>query len=221
MCANCENDPCVCEPEPCEDCGNAPCTCGEKIVINLSDGKTRSIQHISSVMYWDASGTPITAKEFIERMFDDLPQFFEDEDQLRSIWGNPTTREKLLDDLAEAGYDEQKLEGMQDLIDAKHSDVYDVLAFVAYAAETRTRSERAKSAQPLIAGAFTDPKQLEFIEFVLDKYVEDGVRELSSSKITSLINLKYNTINDATNELGSVGVIKETFVGFQQYLYQS
>jgi type I restriction enzyme R subunit len=109
---------------------------------------------------------------------------------------------------------------MQDLIDAKHSDVYDVLAFVAYAAETRTRSERAKSAQPLIAGAFTDPKQLEFIEFVLDKYVEDGVRELSSSKITSLINLKYNTINDATNELGSVGVIKDTFVGFQQYLYQ-
>ncbi len=220
VCANCENAPCVCEPEPCEDCGNAPCTCGEKIVIKLSDGKTRSIQHISSVMYWDASGTPITAKEFIERMFDDLPHFFEDEDQLRSIWGNPTTREKLLDDLAEAGYDEQKLEGMQDLIDAKHSDVYDVLAFVAYAAETRTRSERAQSARPLIASAFTDLKQLEFIEFVLDKYVEDGVKELSSSKIKSLINLKYNTINDATNELGSVGVIKDTFVGFQQYLYQ-
>jgi type I restriction enzyme R subunit len=55
---------------------------------------------------------------------------------------------------------------------------------------------------------------------VLDKYVEDGVGELSSSKMKSLINLKYSTIDDAADALGSVQVIRETFVGFQQYLYQ-
>jgi len=191
----------------------------EKITIKLSDGKTREIQHISSVMYWSADGKPITAKEFVERMFDDLPQFFEDEDQLRGIWSNPNTREKLLEDLSEAGYDEEKLDSMKDLIDAKYSDVYDVLAYVAYAAETHTRKERAVTAKPLIANAFADHKQLEFIEFVLDKYVEDGVRELATSKMESLATLKYNTINDATAVLGSPKVIRETFVGFQKYLY--
>tara|TARA_B110000908_G_C10034298_1_gene348840 strand:+ start:206 stop:724 length:519 start_codon:yes stop_codon:yes gene_type:complete len=172
-------------------------------------------------MYWDASGTPITAKEFIERMFEDLPQFFEDEDQLRRIWGNPSTREKLLEDLSEAGYDEEKLEGMKDLIDAKHSDVYDVLAYVAYDAETRTRTERVVESKLAITTAFTDHKQLEFIEFILEKYIEDGVKELSTSKMKDLVKLKYNTTSDAAAALGSTKAIRETFVGFQQYLYQS
>ena len=170
-------------------------------------------------MYWSAEGRPITAKEFVERMFDDLPQFFEDEGQLREIWSNPTTREKMLEDLSEAGYDEEKLDSMKDLIDAKHSDVYDVLAYVAYAAETHTRRERVITAKPAIAKEFSDYKQRDFIAFILDKYIQDGVKELSINKMQSLIALKYNTINDATAELGSPKSIRETFVGFQKYLY--
>ena len=96
-------------------------------------------------MYWFGD-KPITAKEFIERLFDDLPKFFEDEDQLRDIWSDPTTREKLLENLTETGYDEDKLEGMKDLIDAKDSDVYDVLRYVAFAAEALTRKQRASTA---------------------------------------------------------------------------
>ena len=192
----------------------------KRIVIKLADGKTREIHHISSVMYWSPDGKPITAKEFVERMFDDLPQFFEDEEQLREIWGNPTTREKLLADLSEAGYDEEKLEGMKGLIDAKDSDVYDVLAYVAYAAEIHTRAERVSAAKPAIAQAFSDYKQMEFIGFILEKYIEHGVKELAPSKIKSQVVLKYNTINDAASILGSTSVIKETFLGFQKYLYE-
>lgn len=218
-CPICETSPCTCQAPRCEECGNAPCTCKEKIVITLSDGKSREIRHISSVMYWSADGTPITAREFVERMFDDLPTFFEDEDQLRTIWSNPTTREKLLDDLSEAGYDAEKLESMKDLIDAKNSDVYDVLAYVAYAAETHTRQERVQWAKPAIAKAFTDYKQQEFIDFILSRYIQDGEHELAVSKMSSLIELKYNTISDAAREFGSTRSIRETFVGFQAYLY--
>jgi len=194
-------------------------TTKEKIVIKLSDGKTREIHHVSSVMYWSPDGKPITAREFVERMFDDLPQFFENEDQLRDIWSTPDTRETLLADLAEAGYDDEKLDGMKDLIDAKDSDVYDVLAYVAYAAETHTRTERATQARPAIREAFTDAKQQEFIEFILEKYVEDGVKELAKSKMNSMVKLKYDNAHDAVAVLGSPGVIKETFAGFQKYLY--
>jgi len=191
----------------------------EKITIKLSDGKTRQIQHIASVMYWSPDGKPITAKEFIERMFDDLPQFFTNEDQLREIWSDPTTRDKLLRDLSEAGYDTEKLDSMKELIDARDSDVYDVLAFVAYAIETRTRLERAQQAKPAIVREFGDYKQQEFIDFILDKYVADGVQELAATKMRTLIELKYNTISDATAEFGSPALIRETFVGFQKHLY--
>jgi type I restriction enzyme R subunit len=191
----------------------------EKIVIKLSDGKTREIKHISSVMYWSSDGKPITGKEFLERMFDDLPQFFENEDQLRAIWSHPETRENLLANLREAGYDDEKLDGMKDLIDAKDSDVYDVLANVAYARQIRTRTDRVNQAVPAIKEAFTDINQLEFIEFVLEKYVEDGVKELAKSKMNSLVKLKYDNAHDAVAVLGSPGIIKETFAGFQKYLY--
>ena len=191
----------------------------EKIKINLSDGKSREIKHISSVMYWSPDGQPISAHAFVSQMFKDLPKFFEDEDKLREIWSDPSTRQKLLDDLSEAGYDEEKLEGMKELIDAKDSDVFDVLAYVAYAAKTHTRLERAQAARPSIVEAFTDPKQLEFIDFILDKYVRDGDKELASSNIISMVELKYHSVPDAEDQFGSVDVVRETFVDFQKYLY--
>ena len=191
----------------------------EKIKINLSDGKTREIKHISSVMYWSPDGQPISAHAFVSQMFKDLPKFFEDENKLREIWSDPSTRQKLLDDLSEAGYDEEKLEGMKELIDAKDSDVFDVLAYVAYAAKTHTRLERVQAARPSIVEAFTDPKQLEFIDFILDKYVRDGDKELASSNIISMVELKYHSVPDAEDQFGSVDVVRETFVDFQKYLY--
>ena len=222
VCQVCEQKSCMCDkspPEPCAECGQQPCSCEKKILITLSDGRSRQIKHVSSAMYWSPEGKPISAQEFIQRMFGELPQFFTNEDQLRAIWSDPTTREKLLYDLSEAGYDEEKLESMKELIDAKHSDVYDVLAYVAYTAEIHTRSERAERAKPLIRQVFINHKQHEFIDFILDKYVLDGVNELAAKKMSSLIELKYNTISDATAELGSTAVIRDTFIGFQQYLY--
>lgn len=95
-----------------------------------------------------------------------------------------------------------------------------MLTHVAYATETHTRKERADSAKPAINQAFGDYKQQEFIAFVLGKYVEEGVTELAQSKMRTLIELKYNTISDATTEFGSPKVIRDTFIGFQKYLYE-
>ncbi len=192
----------------------------EKIVLTLSDGKARQIHHISSVMYWSPDGKPITAREFVERMYADLPRFFGDEDELRGIWSNPDTRDKLLVDLAEAGYDKQQLDAMKELIEARDSDVYDVLAYIAYAAETQTRQHRVEHAKPYIENAFTDAKQQEFIDFVLRQYIGHGVEELSLNKMRDLLELKYHSIHDASNYFGSTRVIREAFVGCQKFLYE-
>ena len=46
------------------------------------------------------------------------------------------------------------------------------------------------------------------------------MQELSAKKMRSLVELKYNTINDAAAEFGSPAAIRATFVGFQKYLYE-
>ncbi len=228
-CSECNHYPCQCVTEPCNNCGDTPCSCNtgddddgtgkpEKIFITLTDGKVRQIQHMKSVLFMGADGEMLTAKQFVEQLFGDLPRFFGNEDELRDIWSNPSTREKLLADLFEAGYDDEKLDSMKDIIDAKDSDVYDLLAYVAYARETHTRKERVATAKPGISSEFTY-KQVEFIEFILDRYIEDGVQELAAKKMRSLVELKYNTISDAAAEFGSPLAIRDTFIGFQKYLY--
>ncbi|MFS1975317.1 EcoAI/FtnUII family type I restriction enzme subunit R [Vibrio splendidus] len=229
-CSECHHSPCQCIVEPCNNCGDTPCSCDtgddeegpgkpEKIFITLTDGKVRQIQHMKSVLFMGADGDMLTAKQFVEQLFGDLPRFFGNEDELREIWSNPSTREKLLADLQEAGYDDEKLDSMKEIIDAKDSDVYDLLSFVAYARETHTRKERVATAKPGISSEFT-PNQIEFIEFILDKYIEDGVQELAAKKMRSLVELKYDTISDAAEQFGSPMAIRDTFIGFQKYLYE-
>ena len=228
-CETCNQAPCQCinvPNEPCNGCGNEPCSCEpvdvpdkpEKIFITLSDGKVRQIQHMKSVLFMGPNGDMLTAHQFVEQLFGELPRFFGNEEELRSIWSEPSTREKLLAELLEAGYDDDKLDSMKEIIDAKDSDVYDLLAYVAYARETHTRTERVANAKQNIVKEYTY-KQVEFIDFILEKYIEEGVQELAPIKMRSLVELKYNTISDAAAEFGSPLAIRDTFVGFQKYLY--
>ncbi|MFH0264758.1 EcoAI/FtnUII family type I restriction enzme subunit R [Vibrio rumoiensis] len=229
-CDECNQEPCQCVNDPCNNCGDTPCSCNtddsdedtrkpEKIFITLTDGKVRQIQHMKSVLFMGPDGDMLTAKQFVEQLFGDLPRFFGNEDELREIWSNPSTREKLLTDLQESGYDDEKLASMKEIIDAKDSDVYDLLAYVAYAKDTHTRKERVSTARKGIHSEFSY-KQIEFIDFILDKYIEDGEQELAAKKMRSLVELKYNTISDAAAEFGSPLAIRETFIGFQKYLYE-
>jgi type I restriction enzyme R subunit len=64
-------------------------------------------------------------------------------------------------------------------------------------------------------------KQQEFIDFVLSQYVKEGVYELAIDKLEELIDLRYHNVSDAVSELGPPASIREMFVGFQKYLYES
>ena len=54
--------------------------------------------------FWHPDGTPMSAQQFMELLFGRLPEFFEDEAELRAIWSSPDTRKKLLQGLAEKGF---------------------------------------------------------------------------------------------------------------------
>ncbi|PPD45443.1 MAG: restriction endonuclease subunit R [Methylotenera sp.] len=192
----------------------------EKILIKLSDGKTRQIQHMMATSFWGADGKPMSSAQFLESLFGVLPEFFKDEDKLREIWSSPETRKKLLEGLSEKGFNKEVLAEMQRIVDAENSDLFDVLAHVAFALQPLTRSNRVAIAEKEIHQHFVD-KQTAFIDFVLGQYIKQGVDELSQEKLKDLIGLKYQSIHDATIELGNTSEIRQLFVGFQKYLYRS
>jgi type I restriction enzyme R subunit len=110
---------------------------------------------------------------------------------------------------------------MQKIINAEKSDLFDVLAYVAYALPPLNREERAGRAKAIISTHFNS-KQEAFLDFVLAHYVSVGVEELDQEKLTPLLRLKYhNSISDALADLGSAEDIGQVFIGFQKYLYQN
>ena len=161
----------------------------------------------------------MSAQQFMEMLFGKLPEFFKNEDELRGLWSAPDTRAKLLQGLAEKGFGRDQLAEMQKIIDAEKSDLFDVLAHVAYAKPPLTREVRATNAKVYINSQFTT-KQRAFLDFVLSHYVSVGVEELDQDKLTPLLRLKYHdSIADAVADLGKPDEIGKVFAGFQKYLY--
>jgi type I restriction enzyme, R subunit len=191
-----------------------------KIKITLADGKERAIQHMMVTSFWHPDGTPMSAQQFMEMLFGKLPEFFKNESELRALWSLPETRRKLLEGLAEKGFGAEQMEEMQRIINAENSDLFDVLAHVAYALPTLTRAERAAHAESSIRLNFA-AKQKAFLDFVLAHYVAEGVHELDTEKLTPLLRLRYHdSIQDALADLGKPEDINHLFSGFQKYLYQ-
>lgn len=207
-------------PEPPDPTRPEPEPRQKKIKVKLADGKARTIQHMMVTSFWHPDGTPMSAAQFMEAMFGKLPEFFKDEEELRALWSAPDTRRKLLEGLAEKGFGKDQLTEMQKIIDAEKSDLFDVLAHVAYALAPLTREERAAHAHDRISAHFNG-KQQAFLGFVLSHYVSVGVEELDQTKLTPLLRLRYHdSIADAVADLGRPDEIGKAFSGFQKYLYQ-
>jgi type I restriction enzyme R subunit len=211
------------EPEPAKEGDEeteGPKARPTKARIKLGDGKERSIQHMLVTSFWHPDGRPMSSQQFIELLYGQLPEFVKDEAELRQLWSAPDTRRKLLQGLEEKGFGVDQLAEMQRIIEAENSDLFDVLAHVAYALPPVPRQERAENARLYIHSKFTS-KQEVFLNFVLQHYVSTGVQELATEKLTPLLQLRYqNSIADAVDDLGPAAEIGQVFAGFQRYLYE-
>ena len=140
------------------------------------------------------------------------------EQELRKLWSSPITRNELLKKLEENGFAKEDLKSIQTLIEAEDSDIFDVLEHIAYSKKPIQRATRVSNAEKEIHKNINN-KQKEFIDFVLNKYVEGGVDELDINRLSDLIELKYKTIYDGQKVLGNPESIKKTFIEFQKFLY--
>ena len=179
-CPECGNWPCTCmkkkpnefhdspqivsEPLVCPVCGNLPCTCDRPqtnlIDIKLSDGRRLSLETNweQKIFFGDEF---ISLDEYVKKLFGRIPEFFSDADDLREKWSNPETREQLLRTLDEAGFAEDKLNLLRNMLKLQKCDLLDVLEFIAY---NSTPIERVKRVE-IVKKQYVDALNKEQREF--------------------------------------------------------
>ena len=198
-----------------DDSGDTP----KKVRIKLSDGKFREIQSMKST-YFYLDGKPVSPEEFLKSLFEKLklPDLFKSEFELRTLWANPLTRKELLEKLEKEGCHMDDLKKLQELINAKNSDIFDVLEYIAYSKKPVPRELRVETNRSKILN-FLNHNQREFVQYVLQNYIDIGEDELDISKLSTVVRAKYGSINAAQERLGTVKDIKEVFIDFQKNLY--
>jgi type I restriction enzyme R subunit len=191
----------------------------QMVRIKLADGKERQLQSISSTMFYSVDGKPMSLTEFIQSLYNtlSLPEFFKDEDELRTLWSTPSTRQSLLERLEGAGFGKNDLVEIQSLIDAKDSDLFDVLEYIRFAYIPVTRKERSEISVSKLDSLTENQKS--FVDFLADQYEQRGVDELDESRLERLLEAKYSNVMDGIGKLGGVDVVRKLFLNFQINLY--
>ena len=194
----------------------------QKIKVKLADGKARTIQHMMATTFWHPGRhAHVGAAIHRNAVWQAAGVSSRTKTSCGALWSAPDTRASCCKGLAEKGFGADQLAEMQKIIDAEKSDLFDVLAHVAYALPPLTREERAAHAKVEISTHFNTKQQV-FLDFVLSHYVSEGVGELDQAKLTPLLRLKYHdSIADAVADLGRPEEIGRVFAGFQKYLYEA
>jgi type I restriction enzyme R subunit len=237
-CPECGNWPCTCmkktpnefhdspqivsEPLVCPVCGNLPCTCDKPqtnlIDIKLSDGRRLSLETTweQKIFFGDEF---ISLDDYVEKLFGRIPEFFSDAEDLREKWSNPETREQLLRTLDEAGFAEEKLNLLRNMLKLQKCDLLDVLEYIAYNSTPIERARRVELVKKQYVDAL-NKEQREFDNLILEYYASNGFKELGSDKLKTFINIKFNSMRDAKERLNmSVADIRDHYFELQRRLY--
>ncbi|TCO02198.1 EcoAI/FtnUII family type I restriction enzme subunit R [Natronoflexus pectinivorans] len=195
----------------------------EKIVIELSNGRKLKVIDVET-RYIDENGLPLTTKQFLEKLIGFIPDLYDSDAQLRKLWSKPETRDELLQKLADSGIDEEQLESLKILFDAKESDIFDILMHISYTNDIITRKQRAETTrenEPFFE-VYENLKARDFLKFILERYEQDGIKELKREKLANLVELNnLGTTKDAAKVFGGLQKLVDAFYKIQELLYAS
>ncbi len=143
-------------PEPAK--GGGERTAPEEDRVKLADRKARTIQHMMSTTFL-APGRDADVRAAVHKNALRGLRSSSKTAELRALW-NSDTRRKLLESLAEKGFQEDQLAGCR-RSSTRRTTTFDVLAHVAYALPPETREQRA-ALREAIRSRF-DSKQQAFL----------------------------------------------------------
>lgn len=199
-----------------------PCTC-EDPKTNLIDIKLSTSRKLSLETTWEQKiffgDEFISLEEYVKKLFGKIPEFFPDADDLRKKWSNPETRQKLLQTLDEAGFAEEKLHLLKNMLKMQKCDLLDVLEYIAYNSTPMEREKRVEIVRKQYVDTL-NKEQREFDNLILQYYISNGFKELSVDNLKTFISIKFNSVSDAKESLQMTPVeIREHYFELQKRLY--
>jgi type I restriction enzyme R subunit len=120
--------------------------------------------------------------------------------------------------LADRGYDQDRLDDIRQLVDAPDSDLYDVLGYVLFTTPAKTRHDRAETVRDAgLAGMDGELKAL--LLSILKAYENGGEAELATPKLGQLLVARYGSVGEGKAKLGELSQVKAGFKQMQVALY--
>jgi type I restriction enzyme R subunit len=153
-----------------------------------------------------------------------LPDLFKTEEKLREIWSKPETREDLLKQLGQFGFDNEQIETLTEMLNAKDSDIFDVLAYISFDKVIATRKQRSDIVrnEREFFDSFKNEKAKDFLNFILERYEKTGVEELKREHLPELVRLgNLGTTRDAMDAFGNMQVLIDAYYKLQINLYKT
>lgn len=190
----------------------------KEIIVHLKGTKLKVLDINTS--YLGSGGKPLGTKEFLEFLIGKLARYYDDEVKLREIWSKQETRLKFLKTLENDGVDENALKDLGEIFDKKDCDIYDVLAHLSFNSEIKTRQERVLQVEKSdFLKRFQKEKALKFIEFLLGRYQQYGIKDFDRS-LTPLIELSsLGNVKEIVSEFGGVKNLKQSVDDLQREIY--
>ncbi|HED7359144.1 TPA: DEAD/DEAH box helicase family protein [Campylobacter coli] len=190
----------------------------KEITVHLKGTKLKVLDINTS--YLGSGGKPLGTKEFLEFLIGKLAEYYDDEVKLREIWSKQETRLKFLKTLENDGVDENALKDLGEIFDKKDCDIYDVLAHLSFNSEIKTRQERVLQVEKSdFLKRFQKEKALKFIEFLLGRYQQYGIKDFDRS-LTPLIELSsLGNVKEIVSEFGGVKNLKQSVDDLQREIY--
>ncbi len=192
----------------------------EKVTIDIR-GKKLKIINIETT-YVGEDGIPLKTEDYLELLIGVLGKFYNDENGLREIWSNPKNRKDLLNKLKEMNIDESQLDDLKQIFEAQDSDIYDVLAHLSFNMDIKSRNERVIAVENSdFVEKYHNEKAKQFIEFILDRYRKDGVKELDDDKLGKLVDLSgLGTIREVASNFGGIPQMGNEYLELQKEIYK-
>ncbi len=190
----------------------------EKVTINIKGKKLKVIDIETN--YVGEDGRPLKTEEYLKFLIGILGEFYDDEEKLRELWSNPSNRKEMLNKLSEMGIDESQLNDLKEIFEAKDSDIYDLLAHISFNLDIKSRDDRVMAVYDTdFVEKYHSDKAKEFIEFILDRYRKDGVKELDEKNLSVLVKLSGNDVKDLKQSFGGYN-IRDEYFGLQREIYR-
>ncbi|QOP45869.1 EcoAI/FtnUII family type I restriction enzme subunit R [Sulfurimonas paralvinellae] len=192
----------------------------EKVTIDIK-GKKLKVINIETT-YVGMDGVPLKTEDYLELLIGVLGKFYNDEDGLREIWSNPSNRKDLLNKLKEMNIDESQLDDLKVIFEAQNSDIYDILTHISFNLDIKTRSERVFAVEHSeFIEKHHNEKAKEFIEFILERYKKDGVKELDEDKLGKLVDLSgLGSVREVANNFGGIPKMRDEYFELQREIYR-